>query len=89
VVGRAGSSGSGRRGGFLFSSLILSPLFFSLAGSIESYSLAEDTPGVPADGQILGQHQLALEGMTQMLNKMEFDEGVIAKGLTELGEARH
>jgi len=27
--------------------------------------------------------------MTEMLNKMEFDEGVIAKGLTELGEARH
>jgi hypothetical protein len=30
-----------------------------------------------------------LEGMTEMLNKMEFDEGIIAKGLTELGEARH
>jgi len=71
------------------SSLILSPLFFSLAESIKSCSLPEDTPGVPADEQILGQHQLALEGMTQMLNKMEFDEGVIAKGLTELGEARH
>lgn len=42
-----------------------------------------------ADMQILGQHQLALEGLTGLLNRMEFDEGVIAKGLTELGEARH
>lgn len=41
------------------------------------------------DVQILGQHQLALEGLTGLLNRMEFDEGVIAKGLTELGEARH
>jgi hypothetical protein len=39
--------------------------------------------------QILSQHQLALEGLTGLLNKMEFDEGVISKGLTELGEARH
>ena len=42
-----------------------------------------------ADIKILGQHQLALEGLTGLLNRMEFDEGVIAKGLTELGEARH
>lgn len=39
--------------------------------------------------QILTQHQVALEGLTGLLSRMEFDEGVITKGLSELGDARH
>jgi hypothetical protein len=73
VVGGSGGSGAGCRSG--------SFLFSPLPASFLSWK--------SADIQILGQHQLALEGLTGLLNRMEFDEGVISKGLAELGEARH